>query len=425
MPMWVLRQRADLHAKDANAEQQAQSDIAQFRDRHWQAFLQIGLPKVDDERWQYADMSFLQNAFVTAEMNSHDQVHAIIDDYRKQHQDALICVILNGRYEKKYSDVAKIPDDVSVLSWHDQSVFATYMNFINQNQHENAFASLNAALSVGGLFIHVPDHYKLKQPLHIVSLAGEANILHPSHCVLLGKNAEMTLVEHYQSITAHQYLLNTVAHISVDDGAKLNYYKLQNENSNACHIAHTFIRQEKESEVNCHSFSFGSNFSRDELAIYLRGSRAVSKACGFYLLNQNNQYIDHHVDIRHRAPLTSSEMLYKGIVKQKARAVFNGKLYVDQGAEKINAYQANHNLLLSDRAEVYSKPELEIYADDVKCKHGATIGQLDQDALFYLRSRGINHDEAVDILLKGFAEEIFQRIHLIDIKRFFKQMVSG
>lgn len=430
MPMWLIKQRAKCSA------QKAPLALLQFRERHWQTFLQIGLPKEREERWKYADLSFLQNAFVSAETNMHDNVNKaetkthntpdnvneIVNEYRKQHPGALICVILNGRYEKKYSDIQKIPAEMTICSWHD--AFEDYADFINQNKHDYSFASLNAALSDDGLFVRLPDHFKLEQALHILSLtACGATVLNPSHCIILGKNAQLTLIEHYQSIASHQYLLNTVLHAEVDEGAKLTHYKFQNENPHACHIAHTFIRQEKDSDVECASFSFGGYFSRDELAIFLRGVGASSKATGFYVLKQDDQYIDHHVDIEHHAAHTSSEMFYKGIVKDKACAVFNGRLYVNKDAQKITAYQANHNLLLSNRAHVYSKPELEIYADDVKCKHGATIGQLDQDALYYLRSRGICRDDAIGILLKGFAEEIFKRVSLSDIKRRLQQMV--
>lgn len=429
MPIWLLKQRAKQGA------QKAPFELVEFRERHWQTFLQMGLPKQGTERFKYADLSFLQDAFVLSdakttktnlhdEMNNMSQIAEIVADYREQHPDALICVVLNGRYEKKHSDVKQIPAELMICSWQD--AFEEYAYFINQNKHDHAFASLNAALSEDGLFVRLPDHFKLRQPLHILSLTtDDAPVLNPSHCIILGKNAELTFIEHYQSITAHQYLLNTVLHVAVNDGATLKNYKFQNENPHACHIAHTFIRQERNSDLECSNFSFGGHFSRDELAIFLRGPGANAKATGFYVSRQDDQYIDHHIDIQHHAAHTKSEMFYKGIAKHKARAVFNGRLYVEKNAQEINAHQANHHLLLSNRAEVYSKPELEIYADDVKCKHGATTGQLDQDALYYLRSRGICRHDAINILLKGFAEEIFTRVTLPDVKRSLQQMVEG
>lgn len=421
MPIWLLKQRAK------HCAQNAPLTLIEFRERHWQTFLQMGLPKQGEERYKYADLSFLHNTFATAdtEKNIPDHIAAVVNEYRQQHPGALICVVLNGRYEKKYSDVKQIPALLTICSWYE--AFEEYALLINQNVHDYAFASLNTALSEDGLFVRLPDHFKLAQPLHILSLtAGEtqAPVLNPSHCIILGKHAELTLIEHYQSLTSHQYLQNTVLHAAVNEGAILKHYKFQNENPHACHIAHTFIRQEKDSDVKCANFSFGGNFCRDELAIFLRGRGANSKASGFYVLQQDGQYIDHHVDIQHHAAHTQSEMFYKGIAQHKARAVFNGRLYVKKDAQKITAHQTNHHLLLSNRAEVYSKPELEIYADDVKCKHGATTGQLDQDALFYLCSRGIRRADAINLLLKGFAEEIFKRVTLPDIKRSLQQMVQ-
>ena len=157
-------------------------------------------------------------------------------------------------------------------------------------------------------------------------------------------------------------------------------------------------------------FNMGADFARDDVAITLQQTGAKCHTSGFYHTSRDNQYVDHHVDVLHAAAHTQSDMLYKGIIDKKSRAVFNGRLHVAAGAQKIQAVQGNHHLLLSASGEAYSKPELEIYADDVKCRHGATTGQLDQDALFYLRARGIPYKEAVHILLKSFAEDVLQRI---------------
>ena len=209
----------------------------------------------------------------------------------------------------------------------------------------------------------------------------------------------------------------------VEEAAQLDYYKIQQEGKQAAHIAHTFIQQKQDSSVSAMNFSTGAQFARDDLIISLKESGAECKTSGFYHLFYDNQYIDNHIDIDHVAPRSHSEMLFKGILDHKSRAVFNGRLHVTEGAQKILAYQANHNLLLSNDAEVYSKPELEIYADDVKCKHGATTGQIDQDALFYLQSRGIPHQEAMGMLLQGFAEEVTEKIKLPAVKMRVLEMV--
>ncbi len=184
--------------------------------------------------------------------------------------------------------------------------------------------------------------------------------------------------------------------------------KLQQESTRAIHMENIFVTQHQDSAVAINHLTVGASFSRDDALVTMAEPGAVCQTGGFYHTTRDGQYIDHHVDVKHAAPRTNSEMFFKGIIDKKSRAVFNGGLYVAAGAQKINATQQNHNLLLSNAAEIYSKPELEIYADDVKCQHGATTGQIDQDALFYMRARGIDQQTAMNILLKGFAFKIFK-----------------
>jgi Fe-S cluster assembly protein SufD len=190
-------------------------------------------------------------------------------------------------------------------------------------------------------------------------------------------------------------------------------------------MANTFVFQQKDSCVSLVNFSLGAKFARDDVMVTLQEAGSECRTAGFYRLTNDNQYIDNHINIDHAAPRSCSEMVYKGVLDKKSRAVFNGRLYVGTGAQKIEAQQQNHNLLLSNVAEVYSKPELEIYADDVKCKHGATTGQLDQDALFYLRARGIEKTEAVNLLLQAFAADILQKITHADIKAHIEKTVNA
>ena len=212
-------------------------------------------------------------------------------------------------------------------------------------------------------------------------------------------------------------MMNMMTTIHVAKNAKMQHYKIQQEGRKAVHLASHFVHQQQNSTFSHVNFSSGALFARDDLVVQLLESGAECHTGGFYHLRYDQQFIDNHVVINHVAAHSNSDMLYKGIMENKSRAVFNGRLHVEKNAQKILAYQANHNLLLSKDAEVYSKPELEIYADDVKCKHGATTGQLDEQALFYMRSRGIPRHEALSILLQGFAEEIMQRITHEGIRR--------
>ena len=216
-----------------------------------------------------------------------------------------------------------------------------------------------------------------------------------------------------------------MTNIHAGPNSQLHHYKVQRENTSATHMANTFITQQRDSMVALTNISIGAKFSRDDVLVKLQETGAECRTAGFYRLESDNQYIDQHITIDHAAPHSRSEMVYKGVLDKKSRAVFNGRLHVGVGAQKIEAQQQNHNLLLSNFAEIYSKPELEIYSDDVKCKHGATTGQLDQDALFYLRARGIEKTEAVSLLLHAFAADIYQKITNADIRMHIEAAVDN
>ncbi len=201
------------------------------------------------------------------------------------------------------------------------------------------------------------------------------------------------------STATHFHHITTIIHTAAESA--LEVVKQQRENPQAIHMENYFIQQQQDSRVDLTQINLGAAFARDDVAVTLQAAGAKCYTSGFYHTTRDNQYVDHHIDVLHQAAHTESDMLYKGIIDKKSRAVFNGRLHVAAGAQKIQAVQGNHHLLLSAQAEAYSKPELEIYADDVKCRHGATTGQIDQDALFYLRARGIPQTEAIGILLKS------------------------
>jgi Fe-S cluster assembly protein SufD len=311
------------------------------------------------------------------------------------------------------SDLAKLPQDVIACRME-----KSLIHKIEINAYKHPFANLNAESFTDGLFLKLPENCVLTAPLHILSLTmgDEAFIAHPRNEIYLEQNSQCMILEEHYSLADAAYMVNILTTIHVGKNAKIEHYKIQREGKKATHLASHFVQQQKDSYYSHVNISGGGKAVRDDVIVNLLESGAECHTSGFYHLRNDNQYIDNHIDINHIAPNSNSDMLYKGIVDNKSRAVFNGRVHVAQDAQKILAYQANHNLLLSKEAEVYSKPELEIYADDVKCKHGATTGQLDQDALFYLRSRGIAHNEAIEILLQGFSEEILERVQHIGIR---------
>lgn len=388
-----------------------------FKKQQAQAFLQQGLPTKYHERWKYADLSFLSNqAFVNPVKVDVDHFQETIQQCRLRRGESILLVFVDGQFIPSYSDLNKLPQEViacdllQATKIHAELIRDAYTAAIDTKQYP--FASLNAAMTESGLFFYMPPHCQLTAPLHLLSLVTDQDklIVHPRHVFMLREASNLSIVEEHFSHAETMYMVNQLTSLFVGKEAKLDYCKIQHEGKFATHIANTFIQQAQNSSVKLTNFSTGALFARDDISVTLKESGADCSTAGFYRLDQDNQYIDYHIDIEHAAARTNSEMLFKGILDKKSRAVFNGRLAVEQGAQKILAYQANHNLLLSKEAEVYSKPELEIYADDVKCKHGATTGQIDEDALFFLRSRGIDKSRAMNMLLQAFADEITSRV---------------
>lgn len=384
---------------------------------NWDTFLKQGLPTRKDERWKYTDLSFLTNKqYIPAQRVESEQLIDVIDQHRLQRSESIMLVFVNGYFTPALSDLAKLPDGViacslnEALQLHADLLKTHYNEQIDSQKYP--LANVNAAIFTDGLFLHLPDACEITMPIHLLSLVTgkEEWIAHPHNVIILGEKSHLIFAEEYFSLAPQSYLMNIVTTIYAGKNARLDHCKIQQEGKQAVHFANTFIYQKQNSHVSFANFSSGSLFARDDVIVKLQEPGAYCHTSGFYHLRVDNQYIDNHVDITHLAPYSSSEMLYKGIIDKKSRAVFNGRLHVAKDAQKVLAHQANHHLLLANDAEAYSKPELEIYADDVKCKHGATTGQLDQEALFYLCSRGIPREDAVNMLLQGFSEEIVQRI---------------
>ena len=406
-------------------EENSFNDIAwlyAFREKERKAFIKNGLPTKKNERFKYSDFSFLnKKKFVNANVSLHDEVtlKQRIDRYRLS-EESILLTFLNGHFCSSLSEIHSLPAGTVMCSLSEalKKQEALVKKYFKKHWHDDIhtarypFASLNSAFFSDGLFLYLQDQCEITKPIHLLFIATDEHEFasHPHHVIVLGKKSKATIFQDHVALSASSYLMNAVTSIDLGEESQLTHYKIQNESQSAIHFATTFVYQAQESKAAFFNFSLGGLFSRDDLIVQLQAERSHCELLGFYRLNQDDQYVDHHIEMEHSAPYCTSEMLYKGILDQKSRAVFNGRLVVKQGAEKTIAYQGNHHLLLSKEAESYSKPELEIYADEVKCKHGATTGQLNHDMLFYLQSRGIPQEEAKRMLLKGFSEEIIQRI---------------
>jgi Fe-S cluster assembly protein SufD len=256
-----------------------------------------------------------------------------------------------------------------------------------------------------GLTFRIPDNTSVA--LHLLfNNTGAAY----RHHLVVGKNSRVTVLEEHQSTDHHAYATQIVTHMEVEADAEVQYYKIQNESLRATHESHLEITQHQNSVVKTHTFSIGALSATEKLHFNLQGTGAACYASGLYFTHQNDQQIGNYIQIDHQADHGISEMHYKGMADKKSRAQFGGKIYVREQAQKTKAQQTNHNLLLCADAEVRAKPELEIYADDVKCAHGNTVGQLDAESLFYLRSRGIEERDAIQLLTRAFAEDVINRV---------------
>lgn len=376
------------------------------RKRHAMAFLNQGLPTKKQERFKYADFSCLNNETYTIadKSNNTEKLKAHIKNYRAQFPNVELLVLINGYFSAELSDSSLEKTGLSI-----RSINSTH-DFDYESEHP--FANLALALKRDGLYISVEKNYRSPKALHVLCLLDEIDhaLINLHHQIVLHEHATLNISFHQQTLNAEQYWINQLIQVEVGKHAALDFCKIQHEPAEGVHLTHITVQQKEQSRTHLKNLSLGGKFVRDDTYVLLQEKQAHCQATGFYYPHNDDQYIDQHIEIVHEAPLTQSDMLYKGILKNRSRAVFNGKVYVAPIAQKTIAYQANHNLLLSEQSEVNAKPELEIYADDVKCKHGATMGQIDADALFYLRSRNISERQALNILMQGFANEVIERL---------------
>lgn len=247
---------------------------------------------------------------------------------------------------------------------------------------------------------------------------------HPRNLIVIGNNSQAQIIERHQTLNSKANLTNSVTEISVGKNSELDYYKIQNDTTEASLIDNTYISQERDSVASVHTFSFGGKLTRNNLNFVQHAENSNSILNGITIIS-GDQHVDHHTLVEHKAPYCDSHELYKGIYDDSAHGVFNGKIYVHKDAQKLNSFQQNNNVLLSDKAEIDTKPQLEIFADDVKCSHGCTVGQLDKDAMFYLQQRGIPKAEAKALLLYAFAAEVLEHVQIPQIKTRITGLIAS
>ena len=378
------------------------------------AFVDLGFPTARDEEWRYTSLATLLRQDFGVASNLGVEALTDVDAWRVPNLQSHLLVFVDGHFQPALSGGPSLSKgvDVSNLDSLLQKGSSVRDKRRLAPRGQDAFVELNTAFLRDGVHAHIGQGVCLDVPIEVLFIATSPNVAaHPRLWVSVEEGAQATLIERYVSTSEDAHLTNSLAEFSVGENAHLDHYRVQNENRAAFHIANLYVREERHSAFRSTCFTLGGGLTRNHVHTHLVGEGVDSTLNGLYMV-EDQQHVDNHTLIDHAQPHCQSHEFYKGILADDSTGVFRGQILVHQAAQKTDAYQANRNLLLSDRAEINTKPQLEIYADDVKCSHGATIGQLDEDAIFYLRSRGISRAAARQVLTRAFAGEVVERIRL-------------
>ena len=386
-------------------------------------FEQLGFPTVRDEEWKYTNLATLAKENFQPAVPQADAALPSIELFAYPETTGAHLVVVNGFLREDLSTKVGL-DGVVAIDLFSAVADARYNKVArkylarNANYHDNGVKALNTAFLQSGVFLLIPKNVKLETPLQITFVSDTTvakSVSFPRLLVVAEENSSATLIESFVSNGDDSHFTNAIAEIVVKDGARLEHYRLQNENRKVYHIATTAAELGRASSYDATSINFGGQLARHDISVVMDHEGAECWVDGLYV-GGANQHTDTHSVIDHKQPHCTSHQLYKGILDGHARAVFNGKIFVREGAQKTDAMQTNKNLLLSAQARVDTKPQLEIYADDVKCAHGAAVGQIDEEELFYLQARGLNPELSRSLLTYGFAEEVIGKIKIDSIR---------
>ncbi len=392
-------------------------------------FHRLGFPSRRDEGWKYTDVSLIAKRRFEIPAAAADDAHrAHVEAATFPDLDAHRLVFVNGRFCESLSTADSIPgvrlqNLDRALTQEPKRLQTAMTDYVSAEL--GGFAALNAAFFHDGAAIEVADDVVVERPIHLLFLSVPEDrpvAIHPHVLVVAGAASRATVIEHHVGIDGAENFTNVVSLFSLAANAEVEHYKLQQEGAGAFHIASTRVEQRTNSRFATHNVDLGGRLVRNDLRIELLEPEARVLLNGLYVAT-GRQHVDNHTVVEHRSPQTTSQQCYKGILNGRARAVFNGKVIVHPDAQKTDAQQENHNLLLSVHAEIDTKPELEIYADDVKCSHGTTVGFLDANSLFYLRSRGLTEEVARGLLTFAFAEDVVTRIRLRPLRNRLERAV--
>jgi Fe-S cluster assembly protein SufD len=393
-------------------------------------FKQLDFPKRTEEKWRHTSINkILQHRFGMGKSMPLDK--KTVDTFTIPGLDAYRLVFINGFFEPQFSDEfineKKIIVKSTARAKKEHPEIFDRLFSATSPAAENIFTNMNAAFVTNGSLIYIPDNIILEKPVHIISFSDgqdSKTLSQYRNLIYIGKNSQAKIVNSFHSLTVNYTLTNVVSEIIVDEDARLNFNIFQGEGDDAFQINHTSVVQNKQSYFSGHTITLCGSIVRNDLQVIQNGVSCETFLNGLYLPDRE-QHFDNKVFVHHKEPNGTSRQVYKGIIDNKASAVFLGKVLVARDAQKTQASQANRNILMSDDAKVNSKPQLEIYADDVACSHGSTTGQIDKEALFYLQSRGINRKQAEVLLLSAFVSDVIESIDIEPLKLYINLLIKN
>jgi Fe-S cluster assembly protein SufD len=420
---------ADFKTAEGRMNGEAKSAVHQIRQQALERFDKLGFPTIRHEEWKYSNVKNLVNqAF---EFNAVTNFSAKdLEEMPIPNLEGNILYFINGIYNAELSVIVSPDSELQILTFAEAAktqpeLVEQYFNKYSDYQ-DNAFTALNTAFAKNGVFVHVPDNKVVEQPviLRFISDARTLNVAsQPRNLIVVGKRSEVQIAEAYRSLGENASFTNAVTEFVIGEEANVHYYKVQNESDKSYHIGTTSVLQAGKSVFTANTVTANGGFVRNNLNIKIDGEYAEANMFGLYIPN-GKQHIDNHTAVDHAKPNSNSNELYKGILKGKSTGVFNGKIFVRQDAQKTNAFQSCKNVLLSEDATMNTKPQLEIWADDVKCSHGTTTGQLNDDALFYMQARGISKDTAKAFLTLAFAQDVIDKFEIVAIKEYLQALIE-
>jgi Fe-S cluster assembly protein SufD len=393
-------------------------------------FSKLEFPTIKDEEWKYTSIAPLLKYNFVPTYEKKNVSKEFIKSLLFDEMEHSLIVFINGRYSAEHSDLLNLPEGVIVgsianeIKNNNEVLLKHFGKYADYQNH--IFTALSTAYTEDGAFILVPTGKIVEEPIHIIFITTEGNekiLTQPRNLFVAEKSSQVTIIEHYVGNEENIYFTNAVTEIVADENAIVDHIKLQEESKKAFHIARMEVDQERNSNFSSHLISTGADLSRNEFNAKFNDEGGECKLNGLFMVD-GTQLFDAHTLMDHANPHCNSHEHYKGILDDKSRGVFNGKVIVRQDAQKTTAFQENNNILLSDEALVNTKPQLEIFADDVKCSHGATIGQMDDEAKFYLKSRGIGEEVSNGILLHAFASDVVTSIKIESIRNYIEEIIT-